>query len=129
MSSVLVKTIVVAFLLLLAPAAKAEGWLEWKPPTMADTTLLALSETSLVIDCGQTLNIKSHVGHQETNPILGPHPSDTKVRVYFAASMATVAAGWYFTPAKLRPLWPILILGMEIPTILHNREVGLTLEF
>lgn len=91
--------------------------------------MVAAMETTLAFDCMQTLDIQNHPGQYETNPILGHHPSDTKVLTYFGLVGAGVAVGYRYTPASLRMYWPVVLIGMELPVILSNRSLGLSLHF
>lgn len=115
--------LLLVLLLLVAPAARAS---DWRP---IDTGTVAAMETVLAFDMMQTLDIQNHPEQHETNPILGPHPADQQVLAYFAAIGAGVAVGYYYTPKSFRMYWPIVIIGMELPVILKNKSLGLTIHF
>lgn len=81
----------------------------------------------LFIDYRQTLDIKNHEGYFEINPILGKHPSDTKITIYFIICAAIVAAVPYFflTPLTYQILWFVFWVGMETWAIQNNIRIGL----
>jgi hypothetical protein len=120
-------------ILLVSTATNAEPWYR--------TSLLVAAETSLAIDMMQTLDIRHHPTYgpeyagpttppynlHEINPILGAHPSDAKIVVYFAATSLLTAGSYYALPPRWRPLVPLAVLILEIPMIAHNAKFGLTL--
>jgi hypothetical protein len=130
---------VVAALLLCAGAAHAER----PPPTWYETSLLVAAEASLAADMLQTLDIKRHSdvswnyygtlltrpGLWETNPILGQHPSDAKVAVYFAGAALATGAAWYALPSRWRMLVPLGVLALQIPQLVRNGNCGLSIRF
>jgi hypothetical protein len=93
-----------------------------------DKHLLLASEISLYLDWRQTLDIKSHSNFYETNPILGQHPSNSRVDIYFGSVMA----GTYVIANQLdenRSLFLGGITLVEVFTILKNRRLGLSFSF
>lgn len=94
--------------------------------TIAEVSLLAAAETSLIIDMRQTFY--SHRGcnggiglcANEANLLLGKHPSNESIAVYFAGSMLASTAAWAFLPRPWRNIVPIAVLALEIPVIKGN---------
>jgi hypothetical protein len=80
-----------------------------------------------------TLDIKEHPNLQETNKMLGPHPSDAKVIGYFTAGAAVHAAVTHLlqehAPAWTVPLWEAVTIGSEAATVRSNLALGLRFKF
>jgi hypothetical protein len=98
-------------------------------PTLINGALASLAICvlyTLWIDCHQTLQIKDHPELHETNPILGRHPSDVKVIVYFVLCATALALITIFCP---RPLLSIAVmsgtLSLEVWVIRRNFKLGL----
>jgi hypothetical protein len=72
-----------------------------------------------------------HAGLQESNPILGPRPSDGKLLAYFGGCMFVTAAATLLLPDSIRTFAPSIVLMVEIPQIAQNASVrwGLRLPF
>lgn len=135
-------------LLLLALATVAlPARAEWQPPNAGDVALLAASGVLTAVDFEQTLDIKNHnaewckeqvfdrpgascaVQH-EGNPILGQHPTDARIRGYFAVSALLHVALWLALPnSTWRRGLSALTITFEGFTDLHNASVGLQVKF
>lgn len=77
---------------------------QWKT---SDTVLSVAAVALTVIDWSQTRHIANDPqGHKELNPILGPHPSQSSVDIYFPVTLAIGGAVAYFVPS-----WRPYILG------------------
>lgn len=94
------------------------------------TGMLVVAETSLALDMLQTASAV-RAGMVEKNPILGPHPSDAKLLVYFGGCMLGTAAATYLLPESWRALAPAVVLMLEVPQIAQNAGVrwGLRVPF
>jgi hypothetical protein len=105
---------------------------------LAQTTFIS----TLIVDWGQTKDIQNHEGHYEKNPILGKHPSDNKVDIYFASCIIlhTVVANYIPDVAKKlgmgdeaadvsRKWWQYLWIGAELKVINANYKLGLKMDF
>lgn len=81
----------------------------------------------LFIDYRQTLDIKNHEGYFEINPILGKHPSDSKITIYFiiCAVIVAIVPYFYLTPLTYQIGWFVFWAGMEIWAIQNNIRIGL----
>lgn len=96
-----------------------------------DYTLLAgiLLIITLLMDWRQTLDIKNHQGFKELNPILGDHPSDLKIHIYFSAWIFIVAVACMFVDGD-NPRAALLVICMirtaqELFVISKNKKLGL----
>lgn len=91
-----------------------------------------LAQQSLATDFAQTLLIKNHRDQHESNPILGPHPSDAKVLAYFAAHAALQEAIYRLAPRNVSILTSIGTIAVEVPMIeknFKNFKLGLRFGF
>ena len=59
----------------------------------------------LFIDYRQTLDIKNHEGYFEINPILGKHPGDSKITIYFIICAVIAAVVPYFYLTQLEEVY------------------------
>lgn len=84
---------------------------------------------TLLVDYNQTLDIKNHPGMYETNPILGQHPSDARIRNYFLLAGLGHYAVTKALPSEYRPYWQYGWIALEVLTILHNQQIGLKVNF
>jgi hypothetical protein len=95
-----------------------------------DQTLLYLCVAAtlalLLWDSRQTLDIKNHPGYTEINILLGKHPGDIKIIVYFILASALYA---YVALQILTGAWLYVWLAgwaaMEIWCIQNNLRIGL----
>ena len=83
----------------------------------------------LLLDYGQTLDIKNHPGMYERNPILGDHPSDARIRNYFLALGAGHLAVTYLLPREYRGYWQYFTIGVQTGYVANNYSIGLRLDF
>ena len=98
-------------------------------PKPYDFAALAGSETLLVLDLLQSLDIKAHAGLHEMNPIYGSHPSDSRYLTMFAIYGLTDAVAWSLLPDRWRWVAPCLVIGVEGPTVIRNARFGLRAHF
>ena len=81
-----------------------------------------------------TLDIKNHPGIHETNPLMGPHPSDGRVLGYFAAyDLLHYGITRILVDLNAsRPLvtvWELGTIGYETDLVVHNYRLGLRFAF
>jgi hypothetical protein len=96
------------------------------------------------VDMLQTLDISKHKpvcdqagctpGIQESNPILGPYPSNGKVVGYFAVTgvlhfLLTKELVNGHVPGLLVQGWECATIGLEAYAIGHNYHIGLRVQF
>jgi len=85
--------------------------------------------TTLALDAAQTLDIKNHPNLYETNPLLGRHPSDTKIVAYFIGAGFGHNAITKKLPTEYRAAWQYGWAALEIGTIIRNRKLNLRFNF
>jgi hypothetical protein len=117
------KNVFLTLVLFLCSFAHAEEW------TDLDKKLFVASEVSLFADWLQTRQIvKQPQRYEETNPILGKHPSMSSVNAYFIGAMI----GNYYLADWLgenRSIYLGTVTVVETGTVIHNKIVGLKLAF
>ena len=111
-------------LFLFAPVlAHADEW------TRADTTMQILYSGVHIADWNQTLQIIKSDKYEESNIILGRHPSEDQANLYFI----TTLAGHYYIARKLdqpfRFLWQMVWINRQYSAMNHNRKIGLHVNF
>lgn len=79
----------------------------------------------LFVDFRQTIDIKNHPGMYEINPILGKHPSDTKITIYFIISSIIFVLVSLYLAEPVKYIWLAVWAGMEIWAIQNNIKLGL----
>lgn len=113
------------FLLLFVPTlVKAVG-----PLTEREIQMQIAMTALYLVDYGQTRDIKNHVGYYETNPLLGKHPSDVRIRNYFAGVIVGSAVVTYLLPSNLRPYWQWGNIIVQVGVTAHNHNIGLGVKF
>jgi hypothetical protein len=89
--------------------------------------LSVLVVISLLIDMGQTLDIQNHEGMYEINPILGKHPTNINVVIYFLSWIGIVISCTYYASETVNVILDLLILTIEVVIIYKNYKIGLKL--
>ena len=108
--------------LLLAPSL-AFPFGSWNQETTARELCFLFS---LSKDWKQTLDIsKNPDKFSEANPILGEHPDERKVHVYFAGCALTHALIAYMLPPEYSKIWQVTWIGIQSSVTDHNHENGL----
>ncbi len=79
-----------------------------------------------IVDWAQTRYISRNPERfYEKNPILGKHPSTSKVDLYMGASILSHIVITHFLPAKWRPTWQCVWIILELKTVGGNNQVGI----
>jgi hypothetical protein len=105
----------------------AEQFHDWD---RTDYVLLGAALTTIAIDWGQTRYIARHPQtYHEINPILGKHPSVGKVDRYFAASMLGTVGIAMVLPTTYRKYWLGGVAVFELGFIIHNKNLGIKVDF
>ncbi len=118
--------LVVAVLMLAACAsARADEW------TTRDTAMELVFASTLALDYSQTVGALRAGGFQESNPLLGHHPSALGLAGYNVGGLVLHAAVAAALPRPYREIWQAAGIGMELGAVGHNLSVGarLTLPF
>ena len=100
-----------------------------EPMTARDWSLEAAFGGALLVDYGQTRDLKNHSELRETNPLLGSHPTDVRIRNYMLGAAIGHAAVTYLLPPEYRPYWQAGTLIIEVGVIQHNYSLGLGMRF
>jgi hypothetical protein len=98
--------------------------------TRTDYALLATSTTLLVADGLLSINAARRGGpHQESNVLLGPHPSVGRHNTYSALTLiANLSVARIANPSLRRTVW-VAVSAVEARTVLHMFAVGYRLDF
>ena len=111
-------TLLIFALLFARPGLAADEWTERQAIQQAGFTLL------LAVDWAQTRDIQNHPGFQESNPILGEHPTDKEIDQYFVAAAVGHAVITHFLPTEWRDAWQYTWIGIEANTTVENYRLG-----
>lgn len=77
-------------------------------------------------DWQQTVDIsKNPDKYSEANPILGEHPDEDKVNMYFAGCALTHALIAYMLPPEMSKVWQVTWIGIQSSVTEHNHDNGL----
>jgi hypothetical protein len=79
-------------------------------------------------DWQQTHYIATTPGHQESNTLLGIHPSADKIDAYFFICGALHYAISRSLPAEYRSAWQYISIGFEGAVVAHNLSFGVKVE-
>jgi hypothetical protein len=90
-----------------------------------DTSLEAGSQALMFVDYKQTLHIADNPNLYEQNPVLGKHPSDSKVNLYYAIWAPLHAAVSCMLAPRYRTMWQSGTIGVEGVVVLDNGNLGL----
>ena len=84
---------------------------------------------ALMADWAQTRDI-STTGRKELNPILGDHPSLSKVNIYFASIiLVTNIIGEYVLPKRHKKTWYAIVVIAEGVVVARNLNIGVKFKF
>jgi len=114
-------------LLVLALPVTAHAFDPWSRQDVAlETTWMILH----VLDWGQTLDLADQPDrYHELNPILGRNPSRSQVNLYMAASALLHVGVTHVLPAKCRPWFQYVSIGVSGMCVINNFSVGLSIRF
>ena len=132
--------LLIILLSVLVFSARPAPALEWKPPEVA---LQAIVTGLIVVDWGQTRTIaKNPQLFEETNKILGKHPSIARVDNYMAGALAGHLLVSHYLPAVMsrlgaseafsrssRRIWQVAWIGVQANVVRKNYRIGLTMSF
>lgn len=94
-----------------------------------DKSLFAAHTALVVADWGQTRYISQHPDrYQETNPILGPHPQQQSVDLFFLTQLI----GSYYLLDYFKNDRTVLLIGLTIArgvTVQNNAQLGVKMGF
>lgn len=102
---------------------------EHDPLTPAQIAGTGVIMATYLADYAQTRDIKNHPNMYETNIFMGKHPSDARVRNYFAAAALTTAAIVYVLPSEYRKYFIGGVILVELNVISNNKSAGIHMKF
>lgn len=118
-----------AALTITLPAATASAY-EPAPLTDTEITKEVVIAGLFVVDAAQTMQLKHHrTTLHETNPILGPKPSDKKIIAYFTTVFLVHVGAVYLLPPEYRSYLQDGTIGLELVVIGRNKSLGLDIKF
>ncbi len=95
-----------------------------------DTALATAAYGGLAIDWLQTRYIAAHAEQfQETNRMLGQHPSMGRVDAYFACGIAGIAVVSQVLPTPARRWFLGNVATLEFAVLAGNRRIGIGMQF
>jgi hypothetical protein len=101
---------------------------DWAQPTPLEIAAFVAADSLIWIDVLQS--VSAPADWVEYNPILGKHPSNTKmVLLGGLAPSLVLGAIWYALPSGWRYAVPVCMVGAELPVVIRNHEVGLRIHF
>jgi len=118
------------FALLFLIARRAEGQVEggddhryrW---TTLNKVLFVGSIAVTAMDCSETLHIARHPEFNETNPLLGRHPSVDEVNTFCLIAMISNLAISATLPSKFRNYFLVGVSAVESFEVVKNYHIGL----
>jgi hypothetical protein len=109
---------------IVATGCATGGW------TKGDTARHAVLTGTMLIDALQTAKIAREPQRwQEHNPVLGRHPSEDWVAVYFGAAYLLTTLMAIALPPPWRAAWQYVVIGVETACIGNNMSIGLGVGF
>jgi len=73
---------------------------------------------------GSSARVYARPRFHETNPILGDHPSDGEVNLYFLGCLIGNAAVSYILPPKYRAAWQYTSMAVQGYFVVNNYRIG-----
>lgn len=119
------RSIAAMLLLALALVPSAPRADEW---TLRDTVLEASFAATVFVDWRQTRWALGN-GYEETNPLLGKHPSHTRLDLSVLGAVIGHAVVSRILPARTRTLWQSTSLFVEAGAVTHNASIGCQVRF
>lgn len=121
------KSIVFVLVIMLCVCPMAQAFDDWSD---ADLTRHAIFTSLKMIDFSQTLKIaREPEKYYEVNPILGSHPSEGKVAVFFIGSYIAETALVHVLPSEYRPWAQYVFIGVSGACVINNFTIGLGVGF
>ncbi len=96
--------------------------------TTAHVVLASAASLSILIDWSQTRQAMGQ-GWAEKNPILGTHPSSSRLAFYNMLAIGGTVGIGALLPQRWRTVWFGSVIGLEAYTIAGNASLGLHIGF
>lgn len=113
----------ISLLLCFVGVAHAEDW------TTEQKVLSATLAAAVAADYGQTRSIAHRPGCWEYNPILGRHPSETRINVYFVAVPLLAYALLDNVSSEHRTIALRVLTSVEVAVVGRNAYLGYGMRF
>ena len=123
MSSRSVASLLCGALAVFCLPAHADSW------TTADNAREAVYLALVAVDWGQTLDLRHRADLQESNPVLGLHPSRSRVNSYFLANALLHPVIAHYLPGPWRAAFQYVSLGVEVGAVSNNARLGIRITF
>lgn len=91
----------------------------------ADTVREAIFAGMVYIDVRQTLEDLDNPDHEESNPVLGKHPSRKRVIYYSVGGVILHSGVMWLLPNDMRSASQYVSIGLEAMTIRNNYRLGI----
>ena len=105
------------------------GTFQPAPWRTQDTVRQVAIAAMIAVDHGQTLDLKNHPELEETNPLLGKHPTDREINAHFITVQILHPLISYMLPHGMRDIWQWGSMGLWGAVIINNSQLGLKLDF
>lgn len=100
--------------------------LKWAPPTAIEWLTLTPAIVLIGADISTTLAISDSPTAREMNPLLGSHPTRTRVLVTGFVSEGLTVGTWYALPPRIRWTVPLIVTAVESLMVAGNLNRGLS---
>lgn len=110
-------------IVLLLFSGQCFGW------TDEQKILAGVAYTAMVIDYGQTRSIVGHPTLYEQNPLLGEHPSMSRVNRHFALSALASYIIADALPSEQRTWFLRGLALVQVGVVAHNVSLGIRVSF
>lgn len=117
------KTLLTLLLLCLGGAARADDW------TTEQKAMGATLAAAIAVDYGQTRSIAHRPECWEYNPIMGRHPTETRINVYFVAAPLLAYALLDNVSSGHRTVALRVLAGVELAVVGRNAYLGYGMRF
>ena len=97
--------------------------------TKEDTARQVLFVSLQVADWLQTKEIVRRPDRYERNIILGSHPKQNTIDLYFLTTTALHTTIAYYLPKKYRMIWQYVWITIETGCVYHNHKAGIRINF
>ena len=96
----------------------------------ADKVIAGIAFTAMAVDWGQTRYIAKHPGlHFERNPLLGEHPSTSRVDAFFIGTAISAYLIADALPTRYRKLFLGGVAVVHIVCVTNNYGLGIRVDF
>lgn len=99
---------------------------EW---TAKDTKYQAVFLLFKSVDYLQTKEIARNPKYYELNPIIGKHPTQNEIDIYFLSTAILHTGIAYYLPKKYRRYWQCVFIGMSAGCVAYNFNAGISIIF